>query len=205
MKDSITKQSINKKKLKDDREYSHKDNSSNQNKYLMLLRVPQELVEFVDKVSKEFNFKKSRLAPHITLVPPFKTSWSDQKLKTQLKNIETMSFKQNVSGIDFFEKRNKVIYVDVEVNDYLMKLYLSVRNLLEPVSHFAFGKKKLFRDSYVPHITIAKRLSQQVFLKAKSKLLTRDVAMSWKVDSFWLYKLLDQRGWVPEKEFALDK
>ncbi len=169
--------------------------------YLLLLRVPNEAEEYVKQVRERFGFQSPKLHPHITLVPPFNTDLTRDRLVSLLSNLDFPSFKQSLDGVGFFEKRNKVIYLDVVINDFLMNLYLDIRNLLEPVSERAYGRGTLFRSEYKPHITIAKRLSNQDFLKAKSKLAEDEFAVDWKVDCFWLYYFSANNRWEPLKCF----
>jgi 2'-5' RNA ligase len=171
-------------------------------RYLLLLRVPDEAEEYIKQIRRRFGFQGPKLRPHITLVPPFNTDLTRDQLISLLSNIDFPGFKQSLNGVGFFEKRNKVIYVDVVLNDFLMNLYLDIRNLLEPVSKRAYGKGALFRSEYKPHITIAKRLLNQDFLKAKSRLAEEELAIDWKVDCFWLYYFsTNNNRWEPLKCF----
>lgn len=171
--------------------------------YLLLLKVPEKVCDYVAQLQDRFDFKKRFLEPHITLVPPFKLrgDLNEKLLLSELEKVGFNPFKQVIDGIDFFEGKNNVIFLDVVMNNYLMKLYLSIRNILEPVSQRAYGKGPLFRSTYKPHITVAKRLSDQKFLKAKSELLDENFDVAWRVRSFWIYNFSKNNKWKPMHKF----
>jgi 2'-5' RNA ligase len=170
--------------------------------YLVLIEVPGQVEEFVDAIRRRHGFRRDLLKPHITLVSPFRTKLSQKELFQRLNKVDFTPFKQTISDIGFFENRNKVIYLNVVMNSYLIKLYTQVRNSVEDVSQKAFYGGRLFHDKFQPHVTIAKRLSNQEFLKAKSELAEVDYTIDWKVKKFWLYQFNDHSKWERLKSFG---
>lgn len=98
----------------------------------------------------------SRIAPHVTLVPPFNLPQSEiASLRAAITDVvdEVSPFMVEIGAASSFGEDSPVLYLTVrDLGDALQPL----------VSHLNFGKMKMREDRlYVPHVTLADHLSPE--------------------------------------------
>lgn len=129
---------------------------------------PKEISKKIDDIRKRYDGNFERLAPHITLVPPFVPK---NNIKKPIKRLEKNSalrdsFQIEIKGIGCFAKRlNNVVFLDVSEKDELSSLQEEMFKILEP-----YGAKKSKHRGNNFHITIAKRLKPLRFRKIYKEL-----------------------------------
>ncbi len=123
--------------------------------FFLGITLPDEFAAEVENWRRRFAAPKT--APHITLIPPFSWSGTDQDLEEVIsKSLEGISpFEIRAEGIGRFGRR--VIYIDVELSQELLRVYQRVAAGLE-------SRGVALEDRpYKPHITLATRLSPGEF------------------------------------------
>lgn len=173
--------------------------------YFLAIRIPTELQEMYGAWQKEmqqdFPYKKWTATEdlHITLV--FLGSVEDetlQKLVAHLHDIQaSQGFSLTLEGLGIFGQRNRprVLFVDIQPNEFLNELQGRVAEVTEKVG---FDREK---RSYRPHVTLAKQWASTDKLPEAllEQVQTRySAAKSFDVSEFTLYKI--HPGRVPSYE-----
>ncbi|NMB12066.1 MAG: 2'-5' RNA ligase family protein [Firmicutes bacterium] len=125
--------------------------------FFLGITLPEDFTEEVESLRRRFAAPRTR--PHITLIPPFKWSGSDQDLETVIHDsLQGCSpFKMTCKGLGRFGRA--VIFIDVVASPELMALYSKLK---EGLSQEGIGDRGKDRP-YHPHITLATRLSSGEF------------------------------------------
>lgn len=148
---------------------------------------------------KRYDSHYSLIPPHLTLKEVFEAT-EDQidEIAANLRKIaeETNPFTLNVTKVSSFSPANNVIYLKVEQKPELTSLYnkLHEGNLEQPTEY-----------SFIPHITIGQRLSDDEHLDVYSQLKLVDVAHEETVDRFHLMYQLENETWTVFETFRLGK
>lgn len=118
---------------------------------------PDELIESINLMRRKYDKKYLKLAPHITIVPPFNPN---ENLKQGVEELEKIlqlfePFEIQMKGYGCFKKGvHNIAYIDLEQSDFLRAIKLAALAVLMP-----YGAKKPSNEHF--HITIAKRLLKQ--------------------------------------------
>ena len=125
--------------------------------YFLGILLPEDFAEEVEVLRRRFS--APRTAPHITLLPPFTWSGTDQQLFQILTNVvdACAPFTIKAQGLGRFGRR--VIFVDVTVSPELANLH---RQLAGSLAKHGLGDLTQGRP-YHPHITLATRLTPTQF------------------------------------------
>lgn len=170
--------------------------------YLILVETPEEVRKHVVELRKEYGFRERVLDAHITIVPPFISPWPENQLIQKISEIPFTPFKLSADGFDFFQGRNCVIFLNLVHNQYLEKLYLNCRDILEKEAWKAYGRPELFGKTFSPHIMVEKRMRREEFVKVWPKLKKEQFKFSWMVKEFWMYSCDDDGQWKRLKSFG---
>ncbi|KJL05050.1 MULTISPECIES: YjcG family protein [Priestia] len=168
-------------------------------KFGVVLFPSKKLQDVANSYRKRYDSHYSLIPPHLTLKEVFEAT-EDQidEIAANLRKIaeETNPFTLNVTKVSSFSPANNVIYLKVEQKPELTSLYnkLHKGNLEQPTEY-----------SFIPHITIGQRLSDDEHLDVYSQLKLVDVAHEETVDRFHLMYQLENETWTVFETFRLGK
>ncbi|MEJ9302040.1 YjcG family protein [Priestia megaterium] len=168
-------------------------------KFGVVLFPSKKLQDVANSYRKRYDSHYSLIPPHLTLKEVFEAT-EDQidEIAANLRKIaeETNPFTLNVTKVSSFSPANNVIYLKVEQKPELTSLYnkLHEGNLEQPTEY-----------SFIPHITIGQRLSDDEHLDVYSQLKLVDVAHEEIVDRFHLMYQLENETWTVFETFRLGK
>ncbi|ADF37610.1 YjcG family protein [Priestia megaterium] len=168
-------------------------------KFGVVLFPSKKLQDVANSYRKRYDSHYSLIPPHLTLKEVFEAT-EDQidEIAANLRKIaeETNPFTLNVTKVSSFSPANNVIYLKVEQKQELTSLYnkLHEGNLEQPTEY-----------SFIPHITIGQRLSDDEHLDVYSQLKLVDVAHEETVDRFHLMYQLENETWTVFETFRLGK
>ncbi|KOP73087.1 hypothetical protein AMS61_01610 [Bacillus sp. FJAT-21351] len=168
-------------------------------KFGVVLFPSKKLQDVANSYRKRYDSHYSLIPPHLTLKEVFEAT-EDQidEIAANLRKIaeETNPFTLNVTKVSSFSPANNVIYLKVEQKPELTSLYnkLHEGNLEQPTEY-----------SFIPHITIGQRLSDDEHLDVYSQLKLVDVAHEETVDRFHLMYQLENQTWTVFETFRLGK
>ncbi|MEH7090456.1 YjcG family protein [Priestia megaterium] len=168
-------------------------------KFGVVLFPSKKLQDVANSYRKRYDSHYSLIPPHLTLKEVFEAT-EDQidEIAANLRKIaeETNPFTLNVTKVSSFSPANNVIYLKVEQKPELTSLYnkLHEGNLEQPTEY-----------SFIPHITIGQRLSDDEHLDVYSQLKLVDVAHEETVDRFHLIYQLENETWTVFETFRLGK
>ena len=130
--------------------------------YFIGITLPESLEKEVEKWRRKFD--APRTAPHITLIPPFKWGEGDQLLAETVWRVTDRhgTFPISGSGVGSFGK--KVLFINVEPSPNLLAFQ---SDLAESLAGFGVPQE---RRPYHPHITLATRLTPNLFSVYRSLL-----------------------------------
>lgn len=159
------------------------------------------------KVQDEANSYRKRYDPHYALIPPHITmkeafdadeneieSKIIPELKEIAKNTEPFSF--GVYKVSSFSPVTNTIYLKVEPSDEIFALNDKLHSGQMP------GEKDF---SFVPHITIAQKLSDEEFSDVFGSLTMLKFDLQDQVDRFQLLYQLENGAWSVYETFRLGK
>ncbi|SFD39324.1 2'-5' RNA ligase [Lentibacillus persicus] len=157
-------------------------------------------------VQDEINSYRMRYDPHYDLIPPHVTlkeafEADDEtiyELITELKHIanDTDPFTLNVNKVRTFAPVTNTIYLKVEPIQEL-------HDLADAMQSGKFPKNQTY--SFVPHITIAQKLSQDEYSDVYGSLSMKDIQLEDKIDRFHLVYQLDNEVWTVYESFVFGK
>ncbi|CAH0191298.1 MAG: YjcG family protein [Priestia megaterium] len=168
-------------------------------KFGVVLFPSKKLQDVANSYRKRYDSHYSLIPPHLTLKEVFEAT-EDQidEIAANLRKIaeDTNPFTLNVTKVSSFSPANNVIYLKVEQKQELTSLYnkLHEGNLEQPTEY-----------SFIPHITIGQRLSDDEHLDVYSQLKLVDVAHEETVDRFHLMYQLENETWTVFETFRLGK
>jgi 2'-5' RNA ligase len=189
-------------------EVSVKKVSSKPFLYFVALIPGEELSGRIITIKKDFaeryeSMKALKIIPHITLQNPFKRNESAEvELHLRLQDFFSAfhSFSIDLSGFGCFEKRNKVIFIDVVKNNSLFDLHKKLIHFLREEMHFSESESSFM---YHPHVTVAlKDLTNEQFVKAWMHYKNKTFEGSFVADAVYLLKH-DYRKWNVLSKFIL--
>ncbi|MED4207951.1 YjcG family protein [Priestia megaterium] len=168
-------------------------------KFGVVLFPSKKLQDVANSYRKRYDSHYSLIPPHLTLKEVFEATENQiDEIAANLRKIaeETNPFTLNVTKVSSFSPANNVIYLKVEQKQELTSLYnkLHEGNLEQPTEY-----------SFIPHITIGQRLSDDEHLDVYSQLKLVDVAHEETVDRFHLMYQLENETWTVFETFRLGK
>lgn len=175
---------------------------TNQLYFLAILppfNVAMEINEFKQEFVEKYESSRAlKSPPHITIIPPFFANQEieksiDVKIQGLAKKIN--SFSVSLNNFGHFDE--KVIYVGVEKNAHLQKLYKLTLDFISQLNLELSANANRFH----PHVTVAFRdLAKQNFNKAWAHFSTREYAASFSALGLHLLKH-DGVVWQPIREY----
>ncbi len=167
-------------------------------RYALVLYLPTELDEILAPHREKFDPLYNLVAAHVTIVFPFDSRWSLEDLSTMIEeelHNET-EFSVTLSSIADFYPKSPVIYWKVLRSERLHGLYYRINGRL--------GLPIPFKE-YVPHVTIAREISEHRVLFVKEKIVPYLPDESFVARSVDLITPLPGNRWVSVRTFGLKK
>lgn len=138
---------------------------SRPNMYAIVVFLPPELDELVSSLRERFDPEYNVVDSHLTIVFPFESSLSLDKIsgiiKEETTKIEPLEI--TLESIGDFYPNVPLIYWQVANNPLLGKLY---KNL------YARFELALPHRKYVPHVTVAREISYHRVMLVKDKIVS---------------------------------
>lgn len=132
---------------------------------------------------------------HITIIPPFTTDFSKEKIKCVLNKVRFFPFVSNIDGFCFFS--NRTLFASVKEKDEWRMLGTTIESAIKELE---IERKK----NDIPHITIANRdIPFQYIIPIRERYINKDMKVSFLVNSFSLF-FWNGREWIESEKFRLD-
>ncbi|MCA0987869.1 YjcG family protein [Guptibacillus algicola] len=168
-------------------------------KYGIAIFPSKKLQDIANSYRKRYDPHYALIPPHLTIREAFEATQEEiDKITPELHRIsdESKPFTMNVYKIGSFHPVNNVIYMKVKENEVLDDLYRQ----LNP------EEVRSDRDyKFVPHITIAQKLSDDEHSDVYGSLRMMDVDEEEKIDRFQLLYQLENGSWTVYETFHLGK
>ncbi len=168
-------------------------------KYGVAVFPSKNLQDLANSYRKRYDPHYALITPHLTLKGTFELEESEVKdVTTKLEEISKKynPFTLNVSKVSSFQPVNNVIYFKVDSNEEIEGLHKDL--------HTDFvGDKPEY--AFVPHITIAQKLSEQEHSDVYSQLSMLGTKHEETVDRFHLLYQLENGSWTVYETFRLGK
>lgn len=159
------------------------------------------------KIQDEANSFRKRYDPHYALVPPHVTlkepfELDENNLKAVTKELReianhTAPFKLEIKKVSSFSPVTNTIYLKVEPVPELLNLNERLH------SGDVLPNEQTY--SYVPHITIAQKLSHDEYSDVFGSLKMQEFNFEQMVDRFQLMYQLENGAWTVYETFTLGK
>ncbi|MFD1040692.1 YjcG family protein [Virgibacillus byunsanensis] len=157
-------------------------------------------------VQDEINSYRKRYDPHYALIPPHLTlkeafeadDDTIYELITELKHIanEQEPFTININKVSTFAPVTNTIYLKVEPIQELDDLFDKMQTGKFP---------KNMEYNFVPHITIAQKLSHDEYSDVFGSMQMKDIKLQDTVDRFQLLYQLENGSWTVYDSFVFGK
>ncbi|MFZ3577954.1 YjcG family protein [Virgibacillus sp. DJP39] len=157
-------------------------------------------------IQDKANSYRKRYDPHYALIPPhitLKESFEadDDKIREiipELRKIakNTSPLKLNINKVSTFAPVTNTIYMKVEATQAVIDLH-------EKLQSGELPENKEY--GFVPHITIAQKLSDQEYADVYGSLTMKDIQLEDKVDRFQLMYQLENGSWTVYESFLFGK
>lgn len=141
-----------------------------------------QLEKLKQQISEEYRtYKALNSPPHITILPPVRIQ--QEKKQALQESIEELAGEQepfDVQLYGFGHFGNKVLFINIELNDELKGFYENCREAYE-----AHGFK-IDHEEFTPHLTLATRdISKGQFKRAWDELKGQEYRLKFPVQSFY--------------------
>ncbi|MBM7578260.1 YjcG family protein [Jeotgalibacillus terrae] len=157
----------------------------------------KKLQDLANSYRKRYDPHYSLIPPHLTLKEPFEATDEEinkiaKKLNDVAKNAEPFTLR--AYKISSFQPVNNVIYMKVDSVPELTNLYQSLQSV-------EFGDESPY--SFVPHITVAQKLSDDEHSDVYGSLRMAGVDHEETVDRFHLLYQLENGSWTVYETYRL--
>ncbi|TAE22371.1 MAG: 2'-5' RNA ligase family protein [Cytophagales bacterium] len=158
--------------------------------------IQQEVTVFKQQALDQFKAGNALASPpHITLLPPFKSSRTDFSVLSEFA-AQKQPMEVALNGFDKFDQR--VIFVAVQPNETLVALQKD----LELYAHYHLGIEPEYRP-YIPHMTVAlKDLKRPNFPAAFAHFSAQSYERTFTGTALSLFRS-EARQWVKVDEWTL--
>ncbi|PLT33907.1 YjcG family protein [Bacillus sp. V5-8f] len=169
-------------------------------KYGVVIFPSKTLQDKANSYRKRYDPHYALIPPHLTLKGPFEAS--DTEIKTisdKLAQIvlDSKPFTLKVLKVSSFKPANNTIYFKVELTPELEKLHCALH------SQDFFEEKSEY--TFVPHITIGQKLSNDEHSDVYGQLTMVNVAHDEQVERIHLLYQLENGSWTVYDTFTLGK
>ncbi|HHY72421.1 MAG TPA: hypothetical protein GX497_04185 [Bacillus bacterium] len=169
-------------------------------KYGIVIFPSKKLQDYANSFRKRYDPHIALVPPHVTLVNPLELAEGEIKGIIQTLHKITHDFSPitlEVYKVKTFHPTANKIYFAIKKSDELSALYGKLN-----LDIFGNNEKA---ESFVPHITIGQRLSNEEHSDIVGQLTMMDVAFSDVVDRFHLLYQLENNQWTTYETFHLGK
>lgn len=170
-------------------------------KYGIAIFPSKKLQDLANSYRKRYDAHYALIPPHVTLKNAFEIDENDMTAVTdELCYIakETAPIPLNIYKVSSFAPVNNVIYLKVDPNEELLSLHEKL--------HSGSG---YFKDnsefSFVPHITIGQRLSDDEHSDVLGSLKMTNIEHEEVIDRFHLLYQLEDGMWTVYETFRFGK
>jgi 2'-5' RNA ligase len=168
-------------------------------KFGVIIFPSKSLQDLANSYRKRYDPHYALIPPHLTLKNAFEATEEDgKKFADQLREIAKTfePFTIKTTKISSFQPVNNVIYLKVEPEAILDDLHNKVNQEY---------KEQNLEYSFVPHITIGQKLSNDEHSDVYGSLRMLKVEHQETVDRFHLLYQLDNGSWTVYETFRLGK
>lgn len=168
-------------------------------KFGVVIFPSKKLQDLVNSYRKRYDPHYALIPPHLTLKNGFEATEDEAKgFATKLRQIaiKTKPFTLTTTKIGSFQPANNVIYFKVDPTDEL--------NSLHTIINQEFSEQNI-EYSFVPHITIGQKLSNDEHSDVYGSLRMTKVHHEETIDRFHLLYQLDNGSWTVYETFRLGK
>lgn len=168
-------------------------------KYGIAIFPSKPIQDKANSYRKRYDPHYSLIPPHITLKESFEADNDKihqlvQELHEIAKNTEPVTF--NINKVSTFAPVTNTLYLKVDASQELVNLY-------EKLQSGKFPTNKEY--TFIPHITIAKSLSDQEYADVYGSLQMKDIQLEDTVDRFQLLYQLENGSWTVYESFVFGK
>jgi 2'-5' RNA ligase len=168
-------------------------------RYGIAIFPSKKLQDLVNSYRKRYDPHYALIAPHLTLKEAFEADDTEiQSLISKVHEIASQipSFTLQINKVSSFHPVNNVIYLKVTESEELTRLYEELNS----------GTLKHDRPyGFVPHITIAQKLSHEEHHDVLERMKMKDISHEELVDRFQLLYQLENGSWTVYETFHLGK
>lgn len=168
-------------------------------KYGIVVFPSKKLQDLANSYRKRYDPHYALIPPHITLKSVFeKNDLEIQEIADQVRELAKRfePFQIKIPKFSTFEPLNNVIYMKIETSNEIVDLHEALQALLatEPPQY-----------SFVPHITVAQKLSHDEHSDVLGRLSMQSIKHEELVDRFHLLYQLENGSWTVYETFRLGK
>ncbi|ASK60740.1 hypothetical protein CFK37_00210 [Virgibacillus phasianinus] len=168
-------------------------------KYGIVIFPSKPVQDKANSYRKRYDPHYALIPPHITVKEAFEASDDEihqliPELRAIANNTEPLAI--NINKVSTFAPVTNTIYMKVEASQELVNLYEKLQSGNFPVN-------KEF--NFVPHITIAQKLSDQEYADVYGSLTMKDMQLEDKIDRFQLLYQLENGSWTVYESFIFGK
>ncbi|WP_077623025.1 YjcG family protein [Sediminibacillus massiliensis] len=168
-------------------------------KYGIAIFPSKKIQDTANSYRKRYDPHYALIPPHITLKEPFEANEEDiNSIVQELRNVakETKPFSLQIRKVSSFSPVTNTIYLKVEPVEELM-------DLNERLHTGKLPQEKTY--SFVPHITIAQKLSYDEYSDVFGSLQMQGFNLEQTVDRFQLMYQLENGAWTVYETFTFDE
>lgn len=167
-------------------------------KYGIVIFPSKTLQDLANSYRKRYDPHYALIPPHLTLKEAFHTDVDPEQLTDKLddiaKGVEPFTLK--ILKVSSFQPINNTIYFKAQMDDEMEKLHHSL------YKHLPGGEPA---HPFVPHVTIAQKLSNDEHSDVYGSLRMLGVNHEEVVDRFHLVYQLENQSWTVYETFRLGK
>jgi 2'-5' RNA ligase len=173
--------------------------------YAIALVLSDKIAEKLNELRTDYQQEMDYvIIPHLTLVYPFSPVFSLFQINEQLEKVARRHepFSITLSGIQFFENSNNVVYAALENIKPVKKLHTDIITSLESFIQYWNIDADYNLEKYVPHVTIGAKIPDKIFPEIKKKYSRYRFHFEETVTQFSLFA--DKKGiWERKRVYKL--
>ncbi|WP_164669443.1 YjcG family protein [Virgibacillus doumboii] len=168
-------------------------------KYGIVIFPSKPVQDEINSYRKRYDQHYALIPPHLTLKEAFEAD--DETIEVLIKELkhianETDPFNLEINKVSTFAPVTNTIYLKVEPVQELIDLH-------EKMHKGNFPKNMEY--NFVPHITIAQKLSHDEYSDIYGSMSMKDIQLEDKADRFQLVYQLDNGTWTVYESFVFGK
>ena len=173
--------------------------------YAVALTFPDDIEGVISKLLANYEqYFNDSIVPHMTLAYPFTPVFSLYRVYEALEKAakKTPPFNITLNRIKFFEGENNVAYAALEHKQLVKKLHIDLTKALEGLVKERSIDSKYTLERFMPHVTLASRLPDDVLEELKIKLSRYYLHYTNYVTEFSLFAEVEG-AWQRKRVFEL--